>query len=153
MDKTIKTVLTGITSCLSALLGILYIPVLLLVACNVIDYATGLMAAPHREDGGISSYKSIKGIKKKVGTWLVVIVGAIVDNLLAYSMQSVGVQPPISFLIACVVSIWLICNEIISILENLNDIGVALPPFLLPIVKNIKKQTEEKSAIDNNENE
>lgn len=54
---------------------------------------------------------------------------------------------------ACVVAIWLICNEIISILENINDIGVTLPPFLQPIVKNLKSQVEQKTAIDNNDQE
>ena len=42
-------------------------------------------------------------------------------------------------------------NEIISILENINDIGVALPPFLQPIVKNLKSQVEQKTTIDNQE--
>lgn len=57
----------------------------------------------------------------------------------------------IYILVACVVAIWLICNEIISILENINDIGVALPPFLQPIVKNLKSQVEQKTTIDNQE--
>lgn len=42
-------------------------------------------------------------------------------------------------------------NEIISILENINDIGVTLPPFLQPIVKNLKSQVEQKTTIDNQE--
>ena len=53
-------------------------------------------------------------------------------------------------------AIWLICNEIISILENINDIGVTLPPFLDPIVKNLKSQVEQKTTDafkDNKESE
>ena len=53
--------------------------------------------------------------------------------------------------LACVVAIWLICNEIISILENINDIGVTLPPFLQPIVKNLKSQVEKKADIEERE--
>lgn len=45
-----------------------------------------------------------------------------------------------------VVAVWLIVNEIISILENMIDIGVEMPPFLLPLVKNIKNQVEEKAG-------
>lgn len=59
--NTIKGVVTAIAALLSALLGTLYVPVLLMVLCNIIDYATGLMAAKNRPDGGISSYRSIKG--------------------------------------------------------------------------------------------
>lgn len=46
-------------------------PVLLMVACNVLDYATGLMASTYRSQD-INSYKSIKGIMKKVCMWLLV---------------------------------------------------------------------------------
>lgn len=35
----------------------------------------------------------------------------------------------------------------ISILENMIDIGVAMPPFLLPLVRYIREQTESKAAI------
>ena len=44
------------------------------------------------------------------------------------------------------------CNEIISILENIIDIGVSVPAFLMPLVKNIKSQTE-KIADMNDERE
>lgn len=151
MDKTIKAGVTAVTSLLSAILGVLYIPVLLMVLCNVIDYITGLIAATYREDGGISSYKSMKGIAKKVCMWLLVVVGAIIDNLLIYASDTIGVKSPFTFLVACVVAIWIICNELISILENMIDIGVSLPPFLMPLVKCIKKQTEEKAKINEEE--
>lgn len=126
----------------SALLGTLYVPVLLMVLCNIIDYATGLMAAKNRPDGGISSYRSIKGIKKKVSMWLLVVVGAILDQLLLYATHTIGVNIPINFLVANIVDIWIICNELISILENIVDIGTSIPGFLIPLVKNIKSQTE-----------
>ena len=79
--------------------------------------------------------------------WLLVGIGAIVDWLLIYAGEAASITLPFTFLIACVVAIWLICNEIISILENMVDIGVELPPFLAPIVKNIKKQVEDKATI------
>ena len=88
--NALKAVVTGIMAFLSSILGVLYIPVLLMVACNIIDYATGLMAAKYRPDGGISSYKSIRGIQKKVTMWLLVVVGAIVDQLLKYASGALG---------------------------------------------------------------
>lgn len=151
--KTIKAIVTGVAALLSALLGTLYIPVLLMILCNIIDYATGLMAAKNRPDGGISSYRSIKGIKKKVSMWLLVVVGAIMDQLLLYASQTIGIKIPVTFLIACVVAIWIICNEIISILENMVDIGIQIPSFLLPLVKNIKTQTEHIAGSDQKESE
>ena len=151
--NTIKAIVTGVAAFLSALLGTLYIPVLLMILCNIIDYATGLMAAKNRPDGGISSYRSIKGIKKKVSMWLLVVVGAVMDQLLLYASQTIGIKIPVTYLIACVVSIWIICNEIISILENMIDIGIQIPSFLLPLVKNIKSQTEHFAGSDQKESE
>lgn len=150
--NTIKGLTTAIAAFMSALLGTLYIPVLLMIGCNIIDYITGLMAAKYRTDGGIRSYKSIKGIQKKVSMWLLVVVGAFIDQLLKYASTTVGITIPVTFLVACVVAVWIICNEIISILENIIDIGVSVPAFLMPLVKNIKSQTE-KIADMNDERE
>lgn len=46
---------------------------------------------------------------------------------------------------------WLVVNEIISILENMLDIGVRMPPFLLPVIKYIRKQVEAKAKIADEE--
>lgn len=54
----------------------------------------------------------------------------------------------INLLVACIVAIWIICNEIISILENIKDMGVAIPGFLLPIVEHVKSQVEDKADIN-----
>ena len=151
----IKKFITAITPLLSSLLGVLYVPVLLMIACNIIDYITGLMAAKNRPGGGISSYRSIKGIQKKICMWLLVVVGAILDQLLKYAATTAGINLPITFLVACIVAIWIICNEVISILENIVDIGVDIPSFLMPIVKHIKSQTEQigNSATDKGNDE
>ena len=144
----LQVLITAVGSFLSSLLGVLYVPVLLMVTSNVIDYVTGLMAASHRKDGGISSYRSIEGITKKVCMWLLVVVGAIIDRLLLYTSETIGFALPFNFLVACIVAIWIICNELISILENVIDIGGDIPAFLLPLIKNIKKQTESLAEVD-----
>lgn len=148
----IKAVFTAIFAFLSSLLGVLAIPVILMVACNIIDYITGLMASKYREED-INSYKSIKGIIKKVSMWLLVIVGAIIDQLLIYTADTVGISMPFTFLVACIVAIWIICNEIISILENVKDMGVNIPAFLEPLVKNIKSQVENKTGTEETGND
>lgn len=146
MDKVKATVVTAITVLMSWL-GILAIPVFLLVGCNLIDYATGLLAAKYRKDGGISSYKSIRGIFKKIGMWLLIIVGSFMDILIQYAAECMGLGITIPFVVATFVAVWLVVNEMISILENLIDIGVNMPPFLMPIVKHIKKQVEDKAKL------
>ena len=119
----IKAGFTAVFAFVSSILGVLAVPVILMVACNIIDYATGLM-------------------------WLLVIVGAVIDQLIAYAGNVVGYTFPFTFLVACIVAIWIICNEIISILENIKDMGVIIPGFLEPLVRNIKSQVEDKMEID-----
>ena len=143
----IKGIFTALFSVLTSLFGVLAVPILLMVGTNIIDYATGLIAAPKRSED-INSYKSMRGIWKMVCMWLLVAVGAIIDELILYASGTIGITLPGSFLVACVVACWIICNEILSILENLKDIGIAMPPFLEPLVKNIKSQTADKVTTD-----
>lgn len=124
-------------------LGILAVPVFCLVGCNIIDYITGLIASRYRDEN-INSYKSFKGIAKKVCMWLLVVVGCIVDILIKYAAQNMGMDFNIPFIVATIVSVWLITNELISILENMVDIGTPIPPFLLPLIKYIQKTTDKK---------
>ena len=130
MNK-VKAIFIAFFTALAGWLGILAIPVLILVLCNLIDYVTGLVASKYR-DQKINSYKSFRGIVKKICMWLLVAVGALLDWLIIYAGETVGVSIPVAFLIACVVAIWLITNEFISILENMKDSGVPIPPFLQP---------------------
>ena len=103
-ENHIKVILTAVFAFISSILGVLAVPVLLMVACNILDYATGLMASTYRSED-INSYKSIRGI----------------------------------------------CNEIISILENIKDMGVTIPAFLIPLVTHVKSQVEDKVNMDNKE--
>ena len=46
----VKVTVIAVVSALMSWLGILAVPVLLLVGCNIIDYATGLCAVKYRND-------------------------------------------------------------------------------------------------------
>lgn len=151
MDK-VKAVIVSIAGGFMSVFGVLAIPVLILVGCNLADYITGLLAARYRSQQ-LDSYKGFRGIAKKVCMWLLVAVGAVIDWLLKYASSTIGIQLPFTFLIACIVAIWLICNELLSILENIADIGVTLPEFLCKIVRYVKKQAESKAAFETEEGE
>ncbi len=140
MDK-IKTTLIIVISAIMDFLGILAIPVFIMVACNIIDYITGLMASKYREEQ-ISSYIGIRGITKKVCMWLLVLVGSFIDIIINYTAEYMGIGFKIPFIVATFVAVWIVVNEMLSILENIIDIGVVLPPFLMPIVRLIRKEVE-----------
>lgn len=89
----------------------------------------------------------------RIRLWLLVVVGAIIDEMLLYASTTIGWKSPVTFLIACIVAMWLICNEIISILENIQDMGVKMPAFLQPLVKHIRSQVEEQINSSDSEGE
>ena len=151
-ENITKGVVAVVLGGLTAFLGDLAIPIYVLVACNVIDYATGLMSAKARGEQ-ISSYKGIQGIAKKIGQWLLVLVGWLLDVLIAYAVHHVSPELSVPIVVAIIVAVWLGFNEVISILENLGDMGVPMPPFLKKIVQNLKGKIEDigEAAADENE--
>lgn len=145
--QKLKAFFIMVWSFLFSWLGILAIPVLLLVAGNITDYITGIAASKYRDES-VSSYKGIRGIYKKVGMWILIFIGWMMDMLINYTVQYIGLMISLPYIVATIVAVWLICNEIISILENLIDIGVDIPPFLMPLAKMIKGQVEDKATLD-----
>ena len=141
-ENVTKGIVVVVVGGATAFLGDLAIPIYVLVACNVIDYATGLMSAKARGEQ-ISSYKGIQGIAKKIGQWLLVLVGWLLDVLIAYAVHHVSPELSVPIVVAIIVSVWLGFNEVISILENLGDMGVPMPPFLKKIVQNLKGKIED----------
>ena len=145
--QRVKALFITAWSALFSLLGILALPVALLVVGNVTDYITGIAACQYREEQ-VSSYKGIRGIYKKIGMWILIFIGWMMDMLIGYTVQYIGLNISLPYIVATVVAVWLICNEVISILENLIDIGVDIPPFLMPLAKMIKGQVEDKTKLE-----
>ncbi|MCC2820638.1 phage holin family protein [Lachnoclostridium pacaense] len=146
MDK-VKASFVAAFSVIFGWLGILAVPVLILAGLNFTDYITGILASKRRNER-VTSDKGLWGIVKKVGMWILVGLGWAMDVLINYAGQYVGLSIKLPFVVATIVAVWLICNEIISILENLLDIGVAMPPFLMPLARMIKGQVEDKTKMD-----
>lgn len=148
MEKAnkIKPYIVGFLSTITGWIGILAVPVIILVILNIVDYITGIMASIYKGDP-LTSYRSFKGIAKKICQWLLVLVSALIDWLIIFSVEQLGFTAPFAFLIACAVAIWLSFNETISIIENMKAMEVKAPPFLKPLAKYVKNKVEEKAKI------
>ena len=142
-ENIFKAVLAMAVGGLSAYLGILAIPVVILVAVMIIDYASGMLKAWVTRS--LCSRTGVVGIIKKVGYLLVVCVAGVVDWLVTCGIVQVGIDIDVSFCFGLIVTIWFIINELISILENLAKIGVPLPGFLTRIIHKLKVAVENKS--------
>lgn len=93
--------ITMAVSAVMDFLGILAIPIFLMVGCNLIDYITGLIASKYRQEQ-INSYKGMRGIIKKVCMWLLVVVGAMVDVLIRYAAETMGLAIQIPFILSLI---------------------------------------------------
>lgn len=142
----VKAAVSGVLGAVTAWLGILAMPLYILVGLGFLDYVTGYLAAPHRGQQR-RSRTAFQGIVKKVCTWLVVALGSVLDWVAAYAGEAVGLRLPVDFLVAALVAVWLICNEVISILENIGDLGVALPPFLMTLVTWVRAGAQQQGDI------
>lgn len=149
MEKVNKF-FVALTGAFFSFFGMLAIPLLLLMGTNIIDWITGILACKYRGEK-LTSEKSFNGIVKKMGCYILVFIGFMVDILIQYCISNLGFPIVLPEVFACITAVWLVCSEIISILENLIDMGVKMPPFLKPIIERILHETENSIEINKSE--
>lgn len=149
-DSVAKGVFAAVIGGLSAYFRIMAIPIMILIVVMVADYISGMAKAWIIDK--IDSKIGLIGIVKKLSYMLVVVVAACVDWLIGSGLIAVGVEFERSYYFGVIVTIWLIINELISILENLNAIGVPLPSFLGKVVSHLKAAVDNKDKEDKNGN-
>lgn len=149
MKNLIQTLFAGALAALAAYFNALLIPLIVLVAVMLLDYVTGMISA--KRSGEISSRVGVMGILKKVGYLALVAVGMAVDYLISAALVNIGVNMPVNYLFGLMVIIWLIINELISILENLGELGVPMPGFLVNTIKSLKDTVDKKAEEDKND--
>ena len=128
---------------ITAYLNVLVIPIAVLIAVMVIDYITGMAEAYTNKT--INSRIGIIGILKKVLYFAFVAVGIVADYLITSALVQIHINLEVNYCIGMIVTIWLIINELISILENLGEMGLPLPAFLVKIVKRLKTTVDKES--------
>ena len=134
----LKTAFTVVLAGLSSYFGMLTQPLLVLFFAMVLDYLTGMTKAY------IFSQLSSKGILKKLCYMAMVAVGAAVDYLLHGALKQAGIDLHIELFCGLLVTVWLIINELISVLENLAAIGVPGFPRLNRLLSRLKSTVNEK---------
>ena len=136
-NVTIATV----SAALAAYFNVLAIPIFVLIGVMILDYMTGMVKAYTKAE--MSSRIGVVGILKKLCYMAMVAVGAVLDYLLQGALVQAGVDLHIEMFFGLLVAIWLIINELISILENLAAIGVPGFPALGKLVQHLKNTVED----------
>jgi toxin secretion/phage lysis holin len=138
--KQIKALTAVIIGGLSAYLQIVFVPLVVLIAVMIVDYMSGMLKAWGRDE--LSSKVGLRGIAKKISYLLLVCVAGVVDWLVWSGLRQVGITLDFGFCFGLIVIVWLIINELISILENLEALDVPMPRFLKNVVKHLKTAVE-----------
>ena len=149
--KNLDYIISAIVGAFFSFFGILAVPLALLIPCNIIDYFTGMRASKQKGEK-ISSAKSIEGIYKKVSMYILIFVGFGIDCMISYVTATLHIEMKFPLLFAAMVASWLVINELISITENCEVIGVTIP-VLGPVLKFIKKKIETVVDVEESEGE
>jgi len=107
-----------------------------LVAFMAVDYLTGILVAafrrsPKTEQGALSSQAGFRGLVRKCGILLLVLLAVLLDSATGSSFIRAGV------------CLFFTANEGLSILENLGLMGVPYPAFLRDMLEAMRKQSDQ----------
>ena len=149
LGTAVYTTVGAIGSAISYLLGGWETAIQTLVVFMLIDYITGIMLAilnksNKTKGGGLSSEVGLRGIFKKFGMLIVVIIANRLDALAGTDVIRNG----------CIII--LVANEGLSIIENLGTMGVPVPKILINFIealKNRDNKTEELVSDEENTDE
>ena len=141
-----KNALVGATIALfTAVFGTYWYVFAAYLVCTVLDYITGIIKARmlHKE----SSKVGLKGIIKKLGYWIIIVVAFLVSEVFVRMGQDLW-QMDFSFMefigwftLGC-----LIINEIRSILENLVEAGFYVPSIFIRGLDIAQKMLEKEDC-------
>lgn len=142
MDIAIHSGVTILLAWITAETEAMFPVMVILLCCMVIDFISGCIANGSVE--GLSSKAGVKGIIKKVGYLCVISVAMFFDYLIMYSLNLMNIQYSIRMFFGLLVTVWFILNELLSILENVNKLGVPIPDFLTQYVKEVRGKINKK---------
>ena len=150
-EPALQGAVTVAVSWIAARLGGLFVPVILLMVMMALDYVTGMLAAkaeaiahPENPEYGWSSRKGILGIIKKIAYIFLVVVAVSLDHILVQAAAPLGFDLPRA-IFGLLVTVWLVLNEMLSIVENAGRMGAPVPPWLARCVASLKDKIDQEA--------
>lgn len=124
-----NAIVGGIVTFLTMVLGEHWILFVLFLLFNVIDFITGWMKA--RMTKKENSIKGFKGVIKKLGYWLIILVSFSTSVLFIEIGEVLKIDLNITTMLGWFVLASLAINEIRSIIENIVECGYKVPRILI----------------------
>lgn len=129
MKEVISSALACIGTTFIYLIGGMDIAITCLLIAIALDYISGIIKA--YECKVLSSKIGFRGILKKVGVLLVVMLAVLIDRVTGNTGA-----------IRTLVVYYFVANEGLSIIENLAEAGVPIPKSLKKALKSLKKENQ-----------
>lgn len=134
----IKAVLVGVIAVIYAFIANIFgafTPLLIITLVAMFaDLITRIYAARVRPDEEVESKLVIKGIYKKLGMCMLIILALLLDKALLILADVIGISVISKIMVTALVMAWLLVRELISNAENLQHAGIELPAFLIKIL-------------------
>lgn len=131
----IKVTLVGVLAVIYAFIANIFgafTPLLIITICAMFaDLITRVYAASVRDDEKPKSKLVMKGIYKKIGMCMLIVLALMVDKALLIIAQALGINIISKIIFTALVMAWLLVRELISNAENLQHAGIELPAFLV----------------------
>lgn len=131
MKEIFCTIASGITTGLVYLFGGFDVALSCLVIAIALDYISGLIKAFYTKQ--LSSKIGFKGLLKKIGILILVMVSVLVDRVAGNTGA-----------VRTLVIYYFVANEGLSIIENLAETNIPIPAVLKRALKAIKKEGNKK---------
>lgn len=131
MEHWFNAIVSAIATTFVFLIGGFDVAMSCLLIAIALDYVSGILKAFINKN--LSSEIGLKGILKKVGILVIVMLGVLVDRVAGETGA-----------IRTLVIYYFVANEGLSIIENLGEAGLPIPKKLKDALKALKKETDKK---------
>lgn len=127
MEHWLNAVVSVVVTTFVWVIGGIDVAFICLVVAIVLDYISGLIKAYNTKS--LSSRIGFRGILKKVGILLIVMVGVLIDRVTINDGS-----------LRTLVIYYFVANESLSVLENLAEAGLPIPKALKDALKVLNKK-------------
>ena len=145
--KLSASLLTGLVASFWGIYGPVILCVLIAICMDVISGLVSAMAAGEK----ISSKVGWVGFWKKMALLLALAFGIFMDSFIPILLGTISLELPFTMPIGTIVGCYIVINEAISIIENINKAApTALPKWIKKLLEGAG-QTIDKGGNDNDE--
>lgn len=149
VSKFAASLFTGLVASFWGIYGPVIICVLVAICMDVISGLVAAMASGEK----ISSKVGWIGFWKKIALLLALAFGIFMDSFIPILLGTISLELPFTMPIGTIVGCYIVINEAISIIENINQAApTALPKWIKKLLEGAGKTIDDGGSEDGKDN-